>query len=177
MRVLSMNKFELYHPIFTDHFLLDWLTMSKVKDVFELRNDAVIAEQSGRQIDQSIEETTKYVNNMMRLVMNNEALIWGISTKENRDFLGIFCIWNFDRDEKSVSIRFEILRDQQRKGVMQEVLTRMTIFCFEELGLRKIKATLLKDNVATSSLLDRAGFSVDSARTTDETITYELTQN
>lgn len=172
-----MNKFELYHPIFTDHFLLDWLTMSKVKDIFELRHDAVIAEQSGRQIDPTIEETTKYVNSMMRLVMNNEALIWGISTKENREFLGSFCIWNFDKDEQSVSIRFEILRDQQRQGIMQEVLTRMTIFCFEELGLNKIKATLLKDNVATSSLLDRAGFSVNADKTTDETLTYELIRN
>lgn len=38
-----MNKFELYHPILTEHFALDWLTHSKVRDIFELRHDPKIA--------------------------------------------------------------------------------------------------------------------------------------
>jgi ribosomal-protein-alanine N-acetyltransferase len=169
-----MNKFELYHPIFTDHFALDWLTHSKVLDIYKLRHDTEIAKHSGREIDATIEDTTTYVNQMMRLIMNNKALIWGISTKVEREFLGTFCIWDFDSSTGTASIRFEILRDQQRKGIMQEVLTRMTVFSFEELGLKQLRATVLKENSATCALLDRAGFSIDSSIVNDQTVTFEL---
>ena len=84
-----MNKFELYHPILTEHFALDWLTHSKVRDIFELRHDPEIAKASDRDIDATIEDTTTYVNQMMRVVMNNEALIWGSTLLEQVGFSAV----------------------------------------------------------------------------------------
>lgn len=33
-----MKKFEFYHPILTNQYSLDWLTKTKVKDIFALRS-------------------------------------------------------------------------------------------------------------------------------------------
>ncbi|MBF7129121.1 GNAT family N-acetyltransferase [Pediococcus pentosaceus] len=172
-----MNKFELYHPILTEHFALDWLTHSKVRDIFELRHDPEIAKASDRDIDATIEDTTTYVNQMMRLVMNNEALIWGITDQNTHEFLGTFCIWDFDQAQKSASVRFEILRNQQHKGIMSEVLRRMSIFSFEELGLEKLLATALKKNTIARTLLEQVGFSAVASQTDNQNITLELNRH
>lgn len=153
-----MQNFEHYHPIYTNKFVLDWLTMSKVRDVFELRHNRHIAADSDRDIDETIVDTTGYVNNMMRLVMNNQALIWGISDKHSGEFLGMVAIWDFDHD--SAMIRFEILPQHQNKGVMQSVLTRMVLFAFDELHLKKLQARTLPKNKVSVHLLEKAGFSI-----------------
>ena len=69
-----MTKFELYHPILTPHYQLNWLTQFKVKDVNTLRRRLTAHE--------SMIETANYVNREMSTVMNDQALTWGISNKQ-----------------------------------------------------------------------------------------------
>jgi ribosomal-protein-alanine N-acetyltransferase len=153
-----MNKFELYHPIFTNRLVLDWLTKSKIKSIFELRHNPTIAEQVGRPIDATIEATTTYVNQMMRLVMNNEALIWGITRQSDQQFLGSFAIMDFDHDQKTATLQFELLPAYQHQGYLKEVLTHMINFSFAELGLSQINVLLPPTNQVAKPLLIAAGF-------------------
>ena len=73
-----MQSFEKYHPIMSVHYTMDWLTTFKIKDIFQLRADRQIAAESGREFDQKITDTARYINRSMRLVMSNNALLYGI---------------------------------------------------------------------------------------------------
>ena len=73
-----MQSFEKYHPIMSVHYTMDWLTTFKIKDIFQLRADRQVAAESGREFDQKITDTARYINRSMRLVMSNNALLYGI---------------------------------------------------------------------------------------------------
>lgn len=149
-------EFEKYHPIMTAHYVLDWLTTYKVKDVFTLRHDAMVAQASGRPVDADIMATAAYVNHMMSLVMNNNALVWGVGDKVTSDYLGTFMLW--DVTETSAAVGYELLPSMQQHGVMGEVLTHMVSFAFDELHLQKLIADTAADNVASQALLMAHGF-------------------
>lgn len=153
-------EFERYHPIMTAHYVLDWLTMYKVKDIFTLRNDATVAARSGRDIDADLMATTTYVNRTMSQVMNNEALIWGIGDKLTQQYLGTFSLLHFDEHRDTAEIQFELLPTIQRHGVMTEVLTHMISFAFDELSLKRVLANVDEENGPARDLLIAQGFSV-----------------
>ena len=169
-----MKKFELYHPIHTEHFILDWLTKSKIKDVFALMSDQKIAQSSGRIPNHSIEETTHFVNEMMRQIMKNKQLVWGVSDKKTQEFLGLFAFKNFDLTNKESAVYFETIANHQHQGIMFEVLTRMSAFAFDELHLDQINATFQQNNIITMKLLNHAGFSYNPDKDHDGLLTYEL---
>ncbi|AMV60786.1 hypothetical protein ADU72_0776 [Pediococcus damnosus] len=156
-----MEKFEKYRPILTPHFTLDWLTAAKVKDIYALRHDANVAKMSDRDVDSDIQATVDYVNKIMRAIMNNDSLLWGISERKIEKFLGTFCIWNFNDSKTAAEVRFEVLPNQQNHGIMTEILQRMTEFSFNELGLEKLYAVAKQSNTPAITVLKKTGFEID----------------
>ena len=148
-----MQSFEKYHPIMSVHYTMDWLTTFKIKDIFQLRADRQIAAESGREFDQKITDTARYINRSMRLVMSNNALLYGIKDRTNNDFLGSFCIWNFSEKKTVAQVRFETLAKRQGEGVMSEVIKRMLGFAFFELGLKRVYVILPANNERAANLL------------------------
>lgn len=137
-----MAIFEKYHPILSPRYVMDWLTMATLKDVHTLRADVSQADLSGRTVDASLEQTAHYVNQSMRLVMSNNALLYGITAKASKQFVGSFCLWNFDAEKTQAQIRFELLPAFSHEPIFDEVMPRMVGFAFFELGLNRVFAIL-----------------------------------
>ncbi|WP_204122615.1 GNAT family N-acetyltransferase [Lacticaseibacillus mingshuiensis] len=157
-----MTCFEKYHPLLSAHYTMDWLTMAKLKDVFALRNDPLVAAISGRERDSSIEATAHYVNQSMRLVMADRALLYGVTARDDRSFCGSFCLWNFSENKTQAQIRFEVLAAQASRPVMAEVLPRMLGFAFFELGVTQVYALLPETATADVALLKANHFTATS---------------
>ncbi|WP_390409076.1 GNAT family N-acetyltransferase [Lacticaseibacillus jixiensis] len=133
-----MAIFEKYHPLLSEHYTLDWLTAAKLKDVYALRADVTQAQQSGREVDASITDTAHYVNRSMRLVMSNQALLYGIVERGSERFVGSVCLWQFDQARTQAQLRLETAPGVAADAVIQEILPRVIGFAFFELGLTSI---------------------------------------
>lgn len=160
-----MAKFEKYHPLLSVHYQLDWLTLYKLKDVARLRADKVQAAFSGRERDQSVEATARYVNHSMRLVMSDQALLYGIGDRQTGAFLGSICLWRFDSAMTSAQMRFEQLPETAPE-VMQEIIPRVAGFAFFELGLHELYALLPESAAPAVDLLAGFGFASTPAHHT-----------
>ncbi|WP_412989056.1 GNAT family N-acetyltransferase [Pediococcus siamensis] len=169
-----MEKFEKYHPILTPHYTLDWLTAVNVIDIYNLRHNAENARLSARAVDTDVKQTADYVNRTMHAIMTNKALMWAILDRKTDKFLGTFCIWQFDENRTTATIKFEISPDQQNHGIMSEVLNRMVQFAFTELGLQTLLASTQPTNQAALTVLKNNGFQM-SATTEKDTIKLKLT--
>jgi hypothetical protein len=130
--------FEKYHPLLSRHYTLDWLTAAKLKDVFALRQDATQAALSGRERDDTITATARYVNHAMRLVMANQALLYGISDRRSQTFVGSVCLWQFDKAHTQAQLRLETAPGQDPVALYAEIIPRIVGFAFFELGLDTI---------------------------------------
>jgi len=119
-----MAKFELYHPILTPHYQLDWLTNFKVKDVNALRQIS--------QPTESILETANYVNREMSTIMNDQALTWGVSDKQQDDLLAIVNLAPANANFKKAQLTItQVAKDNQ--SLVEEIETYMTEFAQNEL--------------------------------------------
>lgn len=157
-----MPNFEKYHPLLSVHYELDWLTNFKLKTVAALRADETQAWISGRTRDTSIPETARYVNQAMRLVMGNKALLYGIGDRKTHDFLGSICLWQFDAGMNKGQMRFEQLPSTS-PAVMTEIIPRVAGFAFFELGLSELYAIIPETATASLDLLKQFGFTATPA--------------
>ncbi|MFC6255133.1 GNAT family N-acetyltransferase [Secundilactobacillus hailunensis] len=119
-----MAKFELYHPILTPHYQLDWLTNFKVKDVNALRQTINPKE--------SMLETANYVNREMSTIMNDQALTWGVSDKQQDDLLAIVNLAPADDQFKKAQLTItQVTKTSQ--SLVEEIENYMTEFAQNEL--------------------------------------------
>ena len=153
-----MKRFELYHPIMTKQFNLDWLNKFTVKEINPLRANQDVAVSAGRTADFDLEATVKFVQDAMRQVMNNQSLIWGIARRSTKEFLGEFSLLNYDADERAMELHYELLPAAQNQGVMSEILAHMIEFSFKELGLDYLKAVTPINNTIAQHQLETLGF-------------------
>ena len=130
-----MISFEKYHPLLSTHYTLDWLTNSNLKAVHELRANTQQAELSGRKTDHDIPATAHYINQSMRLVMKNQALLYGITDRATKKFVGSICLWQFDADFTRAQLRLEVADAELAESLYQEIIPRVVGFSFFELGL------------------------------------------
>lgn len=133
-----MISFEKYHPIMSLHYTLDWLTNSNLKAVHALRANRQQAELSGRKVDVDIPATAHYINQSMRLVMSNQALLYGITDRATKQFVGSICLWQFDADYSRAQLRLEVADGANAEALYQEILPRVIGFAFFELGLSEL---------------------------------------
>ncbi|GAX04781.1 hypothetical protein IWT25_00074 [Secundilactobacillus pentosiphilus] len=128
-----MAKFELYHPILTPHYQLNWLTQFKVKDINALRQRLNIHE--------SMIETATYVNREMSTVMNDQALTWGISNKQQDDFIGIVNLAPGDNHFKTAVLTI-IRVNEDDQDLVAEIQAYMTKFAKNQLQSSPLETKL-----------------------------------
>lgn len=137
-----MVAFEKYHPLLSAHYTFDWLTMSKLKDLFALRADAVQAAQSAREVDHTITETAHYVNRAMHAVMSNQALIYGVTARADHALAGTVALMHITEPPTTAELQVELLPHVEPPAYFAEVLPRIIGFAFFELGLTTLTLIL-----------------------------------
>ncbi|MCH5462368.1 GNAT family N-acetyltransferase [Lactobacillus sp. LC28-10] len=119
-----MSKFELYHPILTPHYQLNWLTNFKVKDVNTLRRTMNPSE--------TMIETANYINREMSTVMNDQALTWGIGDKQKDNFIGIVHLAPVNGSFKSAELTITRVNNDDQT-LIEEIQTYLTEFSKNQL--------------------------------------------
>lgn len=128
-----MAKFELYHPILTPHYQLNWLTQFKVKDINTLRQRLNAHE--------SMIETANYVNREMSTVMNDQALTWGVSNKQQDDFLGIVNLAPSGNSFKTAVLTI-IRLNEDDQALVAEIQAYMNEFAKNQLQSSRLETKL-----------------------------------
>ncbi|WP_225048320.1 GNAT family N-acetyltransferase [Lacticaseibacillus kribbianus] len=169
-----MAHFEKYHPLLSAHYQLDWPTLFRLKDVHALRADATQAALSGRALDATIEDTARYVNQSMQLVMGDRSLLYGIGDRATGAFCGSICLWQFDAEKTEAQLRFEVL-ERTPAAVMAEVLPRVAGFAFFELGLKRLRVVLPPETAAAQSVLPPETAAAEPAATNAAATTADQT--
>lgn len=134
-----MQNFEKYHPIMSRHYTLDWLTAFKLKEIYALRRDLDVAEAQQRPVDADITVSAHFVNRAMALVMGNQALLYGIRSRQEDTLLATFGFYGFSTDRQCATVRMANAAAAD-DAVLEEVLPRMLGFAVHELGFSTLIA-------------------------------------
>lgn len=138
----TVVAFEKYHPLLSTHYTLDWLTASKLKELHALRADAIQAALSDRETDAAFTQTARYVNHAMRLVMSNQALIYGVTDRQTHALAGSVALLAIDPQLTQAQLQVESTPGNDATTFYDEIIPRIVGFGFFELGLDTLTASL-----------------------------------
>jgi ribosomal-protein-alanine N-acetyltransferase len=88
----------------------------------------------------------------------NPGTPWGITTKENGLFIGTCGLFAWNRNWRKCSVGYELVKEAQGHGFMQEALTAALSWGFQVMELNRIEAQVHPNNQRSIRLLGRLGF-------------------
>jgi ribosomal-protein-alanine N-acetyltransferase len=89
---------------------------------------------------------------------NNNGMYWAMLSRENSDFIGVIGITNLSQLHKKAELGFWILPQFFNKGYTTEAAKTVLQFCFNNLGLNRVEATVETENKASLKLLKKLWF-------------------
>lgn len=169
--------FATFPELETIRLTLRKLSIEDAQAIYELRSNPEVAKLTGKEPFRSIDDALAYIYSIEKLIKNNACLFWAISYKDQSSLIGALCFWNFDIDNHSIEIGYELLPEFQKRGIMVEALAAIINFGFENMAARIITAFPSIHNQASVSLLEKIGFkrASDAYQHTHENVDGMLT--
>jgi ribosomal-protein-alanine N-acetyltransferase len=156
---LNFNDFP---QLTTERLLLRSIDNSDVALIYKLHSDPAVNKFVGRDNSSSLKKAEDYIIKIQNLVEKNECLYWAISLKENNDLIGSICLWNFDLENETVEIGYEMLSEFQGRGIMSEAVKKVIEYAFEIMKAKVITAFPSSDNVDSVTVLKKLNFELDN---------------
>ncbi|MES2811128.1 MAG: GNAT family N-acetyltransferase [Bacteroidota bacterium] len=147
----SFSSFE------TERLILNEISMNDVDFLFELRNNDDVNKYIGRK-KSSLEAVKQFIMDRISDFKEKKGITWMIYNKATNQNMGSICFWNFDFDKDSAEIGYELSPEFHGKGFMQEALSKVINFGFNELNLQTIEAFTDKNNKPSINALVKFNF-------------------
>ena len=141
----------------TERLILKEISMNDIDFLFEIRNNDANNKFIGRK-KSSLEEVKQFVNDRISDFKENKGIFWIIYDKETKQDVGSICYWNFNFENNSVEMGYELAPEFQGKGFMQEALSKVINFGFNELNLQIIDAFTDENNKSSINALAKFKF-------------------
>lgn len=109
-------------------------------------------------IPKDLEDASRWVNNMNGKCLKSKlVLTWCVEHKERQKVIGRCDLGGFVR-KSMADISYYLSKEFWNQGIASEAVDAVVKFGFENLGLHRIQATVLPDNIYSIKLLKRIGF-------------------
>ena len=141
----------------TERLILKEISMNDIDFLFEIRNNDANNKFIGRK-KSSLEEVKQFVNDRISDFKEKKGIFWIIYDKETKQDVGSICYWNFNFENNSVEMGYELAPEFQGKGFMQEALSKIIDFGFNELNLQTIEAFTDENNKPSINALLKFNF-------------------
>lgn len=161
----------------SERLVLKEISMLDVSFLFKIRNNVENNKYIGRK-KSSLEEVNQFVIDRIADFKEKKGITWMIYDKEARQNIGSICLWNFDFENNVAEIGYELAPEFQGNGFMQEALSKVINFGFNELNLQTIEAFTDQNNQSSINVLLKYNFIQNTAFELKEVptlIMFELT--
>jgi len=137
------------------------------QEIFSLRSDHRVNQYLDRDPAHTIQDAINFIDRIINGIEKNEIIYWGICLKENPRLIGTIGLFNISLKSSTAEVGYELHPFYQGKGIMFEAINTVLKFGFEEMKLNSIFAECSKNNKDSIRLLERLGFRLDGALTTE----------
>jgi ribosomal-protein-alanine N-acetyltransferase len=159
----------------TERLTLRQLAINDEQQIFTLRSDSEINKYLDRQISNTIDDARNFINKIIK----SNSLYWGITLSDKNILVGTICLFGFSDENYNCEIGYELLTNFQGQGIMKEAVQKVIEYAFNTIKVKKIEASLHRDNLSSIKLLEKFSFSNsnESDKTNPELIFFYLTNS
>lgn len=124
-------------------------------------SDADVSRYIGWNLMHTLEETTTYVEEMMRRERVETHLYASIFERDSGVLIGTGMLFNFDDEASQAEIGYVFHKAYWGKGYASETIRVITDFAFEKLGLHKVHASVVAANIGSARVLEKNGYALE----------------
>ncbi|GGA90666.1 MULTISPECIES: GNAT family N-acetyltransferase [Mucilaginibacter] len=157
------------HFLNTDRLGLRGLLESDALQILALRSNVEVNKHLDRAANTTVDEALSFIKKIEDIVSNNEGFYWAITLKDKDELIGTICYWNLNAANKSAEIGYELHPDYHGQGFMQEAISAVLAFGFNDQHFELITACPKQGNESSVKLLKKTGFSLAGDFTDEET--------
>ncbi len=141
--------------------MLRGLRAGDAADVLVFRGDPIVQRFDDPPL-KSVEETATFIDELLAASERGELLHWAITQAGADRVIGLVSLQQFERNgdrfHRRAEVGFGIAHAQWGRGVGSEAVRAVVGYGFETLGLNRIYARTIVDNIESVHLLERLGF-------------------
>lgn len=146
-------------PIFElGDIVLRELTIDDSQEYFNYMNhEAMLPFLTDNNIPRNIEQAVEEVRYWASLFRNRRGFYWGIALKDNNKLIGTAGFNTLSTIHLRSEISYDLDPQYWSKGIMLKSIKNIVKF-IEYVGIIRIQATVVNDNIRSMTLLERCGF-------------------
>ena len=155
-----MNEliFESFPTLNTQRLLLRQITQEDDKNLLAVLSNEDTCRYLTHNAVNDMEIIKRMIGGMQRFFDEKQRIRWGIAQKSDNSLIGHCGFFDIDRFNCCAEISYCLKSGSWGQGIMTEALEEMLRFGFEEYGLNRIVAKVMKDNVGSVKVLQKLGF-------------------
>lgn len=146
----------------TERLILRAITRDDRCAIFENYSDPDVANWFFDRPYTQIQQADQLISEFIARSAEGKGMTWAILLKKGDEFIGTCSYENFTVESQG-EIGFDLAKRHWGHGYMTEALRVIITYGFTVLDLIKIEAITYSHNVRARRMLERLGFSVDSA--------------
>lgn len=155
--MLTIN-FSPFPTLYTNRLCLRRIVKEDAPTFFELRTNELAMKYIDRPRPASIDDTKAFIQKIDTNIMENQSIMWGITTLENNTLIGTIGYHKIDPKNYRAEVGYMLSPQYWKSGFMSECLTTILPFGFNRLNFHSIEADINPENNASRQLLKKLGF-------------------
>lgn len=160
MSEINLSKFFSRFPVIDlgDIKLRDLMLSDKNEYYTMMADEEVVKYLSDEDIPKSVAEAESEIKFWGGLFYRKHSVFWAIADSKTDKFIGTIGYNSWNVHNKRGEISYDLMRPYWRKGIMTKALNNAIIFGFKNMGLERIEARTMLDNIPSQKILDKIGF-------------------
>lgn len=107
---------------------------------------------------QTREDTLEQMEFFENLENEGTGIWWAVCSADGKVFYGAGGINNINREHRKAEVGFWLIPEFWGKGIMQEAMTLICRYAFEELGMHRLEGFVETENLNCKKAIEKAGF-------------------
>jgi len=141
----------------TPRLILRELTLEDSEDLFCYASRDEVTKYLPWETHISIKDSENYIRDTIKKYAAGDAASWGIVLKEANKLIGTCGFVSWSKSNCCAEIGFALSSDYWNQGIMTEAAKSIIKFGFSEMGLNRIEAMVVVDNIASQKVCKKIG--------------------
>ena len=155
---INDNIFIDFPKLETKRLYLMEFVKSDAEELFKMRSDDRVLKYLDRDPHKTVEESELMIEKMIYNYTSKAGINWIIRKKDTLDVIGYIGYWRLIRGNLRAEIGYAMKPEYWGNGYMQEVLTKVIEFGFNQFCLHSIEGNVNPNNLSSIKLLEKFGF-------------------
>lgn len=155
---INDDVFSVFPKLDTERLLLAEFEKSDAEELFMMRSDERVLKYLDRDPHKSVAESELMIEGMIKTYNNKEGINWMMRNKDTLNVIGYIGYWRMRKEDVRAEIGYAMKPEYWGNGYMQEALSKVIDFGFNQFCLHSIEANVNPANASSIKLLEKFGF-------------------